>query len=495
MGHLAVVVQNVINRSMTKPGSWSSVILLLALWLMAAVSCSQKSDIDAEKEPMESTSAIIAPIPSTTPTQPNTVTADFTTAASPNRAKATGTGSSVQTEIALSAAAASPSELSPTTTPLPPTATPDDPPAAHFNVGLPDRMASDCSPDYPCNDDIDGWESRMRVPPGFEAAYFTRVEGKPTTMTVGPEGNLFVAVITGTIYTVNSDGQVGEYYQGLKTPTGLAFQPGTDRLYFSSRLIDDNVAGEGQVGYIEDEQLTQVLDGLPCCYSGMHGPNGIAFGPDGFGYIGIGGRADHGEILIPPNEGRQDELHPWEASIMRFSPDGEEVEVYARGFRNPYDLAWDVEGRLYATDNGRDESPGEESVPPDELHEVIPGAEHGYPYYACPGCFGIPEGIEVIAPLQELVPHGAVTGISAYIHDAFPGYYNDLFLVLWSAFPGAQKVQRVGQDRTEISDFATGFAAPIDIVVGQDGSLYVADFATGIIFRITYVGDPDENSN
>lgn len=384
-----------------------------------------------------------------------------------------------------------PTSWPPTATALPPTAAFDIPPAEHFNVDTPDRRASDCSPDYPCNDDVAGWESRMRVPPGFETTYFAQVGGRPTAMTVGPDGNLYVSVVTGTIYTISSEGAVSEFYQGLKVPTGLAFQPGSSRLYVSSRLVDDYIAGEGQVAFIDDGALTQVLDGLPCCYIGMHGPNGIAFGPDGFGYVGVGGRADHGEILIPPNDGEQDELHPFEASILRFSPNGEDVEVFARGFRNPYDLAWDVQGQLYATDNGRDGGP-EEEAPPDELHVVVPGGEHGYPYFECPNCFSIPEDIEVIQPIHELVRHGAVAGITAYVHDAFPGYYNDLFLVLWSAFTEAQRVLRVGRDRTVISDFATGFAAPIDIVVGPEGSLYVADFATGIIFRISYVGEPGE---
>ena len=36
----------------------------------------------------------------------------------------------------------------------------------------------------------------------------------------------------------------------------------------------------------------------------------------------------------------------------------------------------------------------------------------------------------------------------------------------------------------EMSDFATGFAQPIDVTVGPDGNLFVADYATGIIFKI-----------
>jgi glucose/arabinose dehydrogenase len=42
---------------------------------------------------------------------------------------------------------------------------------------------------------------------------------------------------------------------------------------------------------------------------------------------------------------------------------------------------------------------------------------------------------------------------------------------------------------TNASTFATGFAAPIDLTVGPDGAMYVADWATGIIFKIEYVGE------
>jgi glucose/arabinose dehydrogenase len=376
-----------------------------------------------------------------------------------------------------------------TATNIPATATPDFPPAAHISVEAAPHAPSECSPDYPCNDDIAGWESRISVPPDFSSTYFSRVGGRPTTMTAGPDGMLYVAVITGTIYTVNGDGESEIFFEGLNVPTGMAFQPGTDNLYVSSRIKDDFVDGEGQISVIKDGDISPVITELPCCYIGMHGPNGIVFGPDGYGYVGVGGRADHGEILFGPESGDQDKLRPLEASILRFSPDGKLVEAYARGFRNPYDITWDASGRLYATDNGRDGDRELSDEPPDELHEVIPGGEHGYPYYECANCFGIPEGVDVISPVHELIPHGAVAGITAYLDDEFPGYYDDLFLVLWSAFEGAQKVQRVGRERSQISDFATGFAAPIDIVVGEDGNLYVADFATGIIFQISYTGE------
>ena len=103
-------------------------------------------------------------------------------------------------------------------------------------------------------------------------------------------------------------------------------------------------------------------------------------------------------------------------------------------------------------------------------------------------CFSAPNNIEVIPALFELPAHSAAAGITTYLNEQFPGYYNDLFLVQWSAFEGAQNVARVDAKREEMSVFATGFAQPIDITVGPDGYLYVTDYATGIIFRIRHTG-------
>ncbi|MCI0394308.1 MAG: PQQ-dependent sugar dehydrogenase [Chloroflexi bacterium] len=351
------------------------------------------------------------------------------------------------------------------------------------NLDQPPYQASACSDKYPCNDDVAAWEARIRVPAGFEVSYLARVTGSPTSITFGPDGLLYVATQGGAILTVNSSGEVGTVAGGFTTPTGIAFQPGTSRLYVSSRVLDLNSGGEAQVSAVQGGGASQVFGGIPCCYTGLHSANGIAFGPDGFGYVAVGARADHGEILPGnPNEGQQDQLHPWEASILRFSPDGSVVEPYARGFRNAYDIAWDANGQLFATDNAPDYGP------PDEFHRVTPGGEHGYPWYDCGVCFSPPAGVEVIPPLYSFVSHSAPTGITAYLGNQFPGYYNNLFVALWSAFPAAQRIMRFGPGGVGASTFATGFAAPIDVTTGPEGSLYVADWATGIIFQIRYTG-------
>lgn len=360
---------------------------------------------------------------------------------------------------------------------------PDATPAPIGNIRQPPYNETDCSDKYPCNQDIDAWQERINVPDGFAVEYYARIDGQPNVLTFGPDGLLYVGTMAGEIMTIDSEGRASLYVDGFLAPAGLAFQPGTNRLYISSRAEDLNVGGSARVSVVEDGVVTDLITDLPCCYVAMHSANGISFGPDGYGYVAVGARADHGEILAGADAGEQDELHPYEASILRFSPDGTAVEVFARGFRNSYDIAWDGSGNLFATDNMPDFGP------PEEFNLVNPGGEHGYPWYECEVCFQAPDDVDIIPPIHTFVPHSAPTGVVAYLDDEFPGYYNSLFVTLWSAFPEAQRVVWFSPGGEETATFATGFAAPIDLTVGPDGALYVADWATGIIFRISYEGE------
>lgn len=405
-----------------------------------------------------------------------------TATAAPTVAAATATPETVSDAPATATAVPTPALVAITATPA--AALPDAERPLLSVVTQPDYAESDCSDKYPCNEDIAAWEARIQVPDGFQASYYARIEGKPTTMTFGPDGLLYVATLDGQVVTVDSSGQMATVLEGLIVPAGLAFQPGTNNLYISSRVINEGVGGEAQISLWREGQLQQIVGGLPCCYTGLHAANGIAFGPDGYGYVGVGGRADHGEILLEgPDKGKQDTLHPLEAAVVRFSPDGSEVSAYARGLRNPYDLAWDGNGRLYATDNAPDFGP------PDELNLVEPGKEYGYPWFDCGVCFSPPPDVEITPPIHEFIPHSAPTGVTTYLAAQFPGFYNGVFVLLWSAFPKAQKVVYFDEGGINATDFALGFALPVDIVVGPEGSLYVADHATGIIFRIDYVGE------
>ncbi len=360
--------------------------------------------------------------------------------------------------------------------PPPPTATPH-PVVMNTPVEALPKGGYTCN-DYPCPDDAEGWESRIKVPPGFSVNHFAVVPDKPTSMTFGPDGLLYIAGIDGNLFTVDDAGSVTTVTDEFFFPVGIAFQSGTNKLYVSDRVSME----EARVGLynISSGRYTKLVDGIPCCYASMHAANGLEFGPDNKLYVAVGAVADHGEVL---NTDQKAELHPWEASILRMDPDGENIEPYARGLRNAFDIAWDTQGRLYATNNGPDYGP------PDTIYLVEEGGEHGYPYYECDNCFGMPtDGTELVPPIGEFIPHSAPTGVAVYPDDTIPGYKDNVFAVLWSAFEGAQKVVRFAPEGAESVDWATGFAAPIDITVVPDGAFYVAGFETGVIYQIVYDG-------
>lgn len=418
-----------------------------------------------------------------TATAANTAVASTNTPA-PEPATATSIPTSTATSTAETAAAAAPqTDTTPETETAPATTTTTESSATNAAPTNPQPPASPGSVpnvnnnDYPGNDNKSGWENRILVPAGYDVSYYGRIEGNPTSITFGPDGLLYIAQQQGNIFKMNSSGNVSTHATGFSMPTGIAFRPGTSDLYVSDRPNTAGVGGEAQVSIVGRGQL---FGNLPCCYTAFHSAQGITFGPDGFGYVGVGARADHGEIL--DGSGRQDERHPLEAAILRFNPDTGEHTVYARGLRNPYDHTWDGNGQMWATDNTPDFDP------PEELHRVVPGGEHGYPWYDCDVCFSPPPGVEVLPPNVTFPSSSSPTGITAYLADQFPGYYNSLFVTLWTAFPFAQKVVHVGPGGTAPTNFATGFASPIDVTVGPDGSLFVADWATGIIFKISYTG-------
>lgn len=76
----------------------------------------------------------------------------------------------------------------------------------------------------------------------------------------------------------------------------------------------------------------EIVTGIP---AGLHQNDGFASGADGMLYWGLGSTQDRGP-----------ETHPWSGTIMRMNPDGSEVEVYARGFRNPYGILLSLLGAL-----------------------------------------------------------------------------------------------------------------------------------------------------
>jgi glucose/arabinose dehydrogenase len=275
------------------------------------------------------------------------------------------------------------------------------------------------------------------------------------------------------------------------SPVGLAFQPGTEVLYVSTRLTATAGGALWRIPY-PGAAAEPVITDLPCCYNSIDNqPNGMVFGPDGLLYLGIGAVTDHAESSnadVAPFA----EIDPLEAAIVRVNPHTGTVAVFGRGLRNPYDLSFDSRGQFYASDSGLVTGPG------DRVLRVEAGGHYGWPYWRLRGCADCPPTdfrLEIAPDLVTLPDYSLPRGMIVYKGTQFPtNVFDSLFIVLWNGTENAQRVVRIDPQDTRLDDeeyapepFVTGLIRPVDVTIAPDGSLVVADFVYGHVWRVRYV--------
>lgn len=326
----------------------------------------------------------------------------------------------------------------------------------------------------------------LTLPAGFKAATVYQAQN-PTALALDAAGTMYVSQMKGDVLALTpaeqASGQAHLFAAGLEMPTGLLAAAG--QLFVSSVgqvTVFEDTNGDGQ-----GEVARQLFEAgvLPGRQYDSHSNNGMAIGPDGKLYLAIGGTAGKGA-----------ENHPLGGVILRYDLATGQYEVFARGLRNPYTLAFDPDGRLFAPDNGP-EVPDYQLpyIPPDEINLIRQGADYGYPRF-----FGIPpadSGTE--APVIQIPSSSAPTGLMIYTGQAFPAEYRGaIFVALWGSSgivaPTGHRVSVVpkGADgqyhQADLADFLTGTQNPVAVIPSPDGGMYVADYGSGWIYKITYAG-------
>jgi glucose/arabinose dehydrogenase len=338
------------------------------------------------------------------------------------------------------------------------------------------------------------------------------VQGLPadedlTGLKFAPDGRLFVTHRAGDVLvikdgillpqpfvTVDADTAGTEY--GL---VGIAFDPdfqsnGYVYLSYTARspTTHQRVSRFTARGDFADPASEVVLLELGTIRGGAHVGGGMAFGPDGKLYIGVG------EALVASNSQSLDTGY---GKMLRINRDGSipadnpfyEIAtgrnraIWALGLRNPFSFAFDAQtGRMLINDTG--------AVTFEEINEGIAGANYGWPETD-----GYSRDPRFTGPLH-VYPHGpgqaegcAIDAGTFYrpAHPTFPRQYVGMYFFMdfcnnW--------IRVLDPDSGSVTGFAKDlytnnrYTVLVGLEVGPDGALYWINRSDSAIYRLQYTG-------
>lgn len=326
-------------------------------------------------------------------------------------------------------------------------------------------------------------QKTLVVPPGFEVQLVAAEPqiAKPLNLAFDERGRLWVTDTLEYPYPApldkpgrdsikiledfGDDGRarkVTTFADGLNIPIGI-YPRGDSAIAWSIPNIwrFDDTDGDGRA------DKREVLYGPFDHTRDTHGMNN-AFrrGFDGWLY------ACHGFNNHSKVRGRDgNEIEMQSGNTYRIRLDGERIEHFTHGQVNPFGMAIDELGNLFTADC--------HSKP---IYQLLRGG-----YYPS---FGKPDdGLGFVPPMMDHL-HGstAIAGVAVYADTRFPEEYRG------DLFSGNVMTSRVNRNRREYHgstilareqpDFVVAkdpWFRPVDIVLGPDGALYVADFYNRII--------------
>ena len=310
----------------------------------------------------------------------------------------------------------------------------------------------------------------LRGPAGLTAAVYASGAAHVSAFAFDADGRLWFATAAYTdtgadgIYLVSGTGaDPVEIVSGLHTPLGLLWFEGS--LYVSSAA--GVVAYEGFDG--TTFTTTRQVVTFP---TGVGEVNGIAIGADGRMVVGISAPCNACQPSLDDS-----------AAIVSFLPDGSDLRVYASGIRAAVGLAfYPGTNRLFVTMNQRDDLG--DATPGDWLTVVTEGQDWGFPDcygQTTVGCSGTPSAVAV------LDQHAAASGVAIVTGQLGTGIGPVALVAEWTKGT-VQAVALTSDGATyaaAATPFLSGLTNPVPVAVGPDGGLYVGDWGTGLIHRIT----------
>jgi putative heme-binding domain-containing protein len=338
----------------------------------------------------------------------------------------------------------------------------------------------------------------LHVPPGFEVQLFASepMINKPINMAFDARGRLWVSSTVEYPYAADksrwpdalgthvkdsrdaikiledTDGdgkadKVTDFADGLNIPTGVQPWHKPEHKAGCIAWSIPNIWYYADTDGDDKADVREVIFGPLGFEKDTHGMcSSFRLGLDGWVY------ATHGfnnTSHFKAKDGSTLDLHS--GNVFRFRPDGSRVEPWTHGQVNPFGLCWDRYGNLYSADC--------HSSP---IYQLIRGAH--YP------SFGKPHDGLGFAPVMCQHTHGS-TGICGIVYidgGVWGPEWDD------HTFVGNVVTSKVNHDHVtftgstpkanERPDFLTSddpWFRPVDLQLGPDSALYIADFYNKII--------------
>jgi glucose/arabinose dehydrogenase len=313
---------------------------------------------------------------------------------------------------------------------------------------------------------------------GATATVFATGLKNPTSFAWG-DGAMFAGDSGSEGKTPNGGVDIIANGTSTTVPNGPVFVGGmvwhNDSLYLSDAYLTSTGPSfriEQWSGFTGTDFTTRTV--LYTAPAGFEGFNGLAFTPGGRLLVGV----DAG--LLNGNDHGKASKSPFLYDILSMKADGSDVKVFAKGIRQPWQMAFAPGSRApFVSDLGQDGPKSVEKLgPPDFLLKVHQGDNYGFP--TC-NHTGVPKGSCTgdTKPFKMFGPHTDVMGLAVIGHTLYFGSFLGKSGKAGSLYSMSVKGGKA-------SPVVTNFPIATDALAAYQGDLYVGGSGPsgGVVYQV-----------